>query len=97
MWRFVRSVFRSCLKVVLWRVERRRECSIGPLRVKIHSGMPRGGNMSLALNEPETVALHSNSNTIPSMHHHKWKDSLDCMQNNQWKFRGDQLPTEMSP
>ena len=65
----------------MWRVERRRDCSIGPLRVEAHFGMPRGEKMSLALYEPKQVALHSNSSTIPSMHHHKYKDSIDCMQN----------------
>ena len=34
-----------------------------------HFGMPRGAQMSMALNEPKLVALHSNSNIF----HHKWK------------------------
>ena len=38
-----------------------------------HFGMSRGAMMSLAINEPKYVALHSNSNTTPSMHH-EWKE-----------------------
>ena len=58
-----------------------------------HFGMPSSDKMSFALHEPKEVALHSNSNTTPNMHH-KWKENiLYCMQDNQQKIIGYQLPT----
>jgi hypothetical protein len=59
-----------------------------------HFGMPSSDKMNLALNEPKDVALHSNSDTTPNMHH-DWKENiLYCMQNNQKKIIGYQLPTQ---
>ena len=40
-----------------------------------HFGMPGGANMSLALNEPKQVALHSNSNTASELAP-QWKDVI---------------------
>ena len=42
-----------------------------------HSGI-EGANMSLALIEPKSIALRSNSGTTPSMHH-KLKKSIDIV------------------
>jgi hypothetical protein len=41
-----------------------------------HFGMPRSANMSLALDEPNQVALHSNASTTLSTNH-KWKEIID--------------------
>ena len=61
-----------------------------------HFGMPRGAKMSLALNEPKQVSLHSNSNSTskhaPQAEINYWY----CMQNNNWKFIGDPIPYENS-
>ena len=45
--------------------------------------------MSLALNDPEYVALHSNSNTTSEHATHVEIDYCFFMQNNQWKVIRD--------
>lgn len=63
------------------------------MKGQTHIGMPSSDKMSLALNEPKEI-VHSISNTTPNMHQ-KWKENiLYCMQNNQKKIIGYQLPTQ---
>ena len=61
-----------------------------------HIGMPRGANMDLALNVPKEVALSADSDTTSSMHHKVERNNWYCIQSNQWKIIGDQLPIESS-
>ena len=53
--------------------------------------MQRGAKLSLALNEPNQVALHSNSNTTSKVHHSGKK--ILILQN-EWKIIRDELPVE---
>ena len=64
------------------------------MKGQTHFGMPSSDKMSLAVNEPKEVALHSVSNTTPNMHHN-WKENiLNCMHNNQKKIIRYQLPAQ---
>ena len=56
--------------------------------------MPRGVTLSLALNDPKEVVLHSNSNTTSEYAPQLEKSYRFRMQNNQWKIILDQLWTE---
>ena len=50
--------------------------------------------MSLILNEPKEVALHSNLNTTSEHAQQEEGNYWFCMQNNQWKIIWDQLWTK---
>jgi hypothetical protein len=55
-----------------------------------HFGMPRRAKLSLVLNEPKLVFLHSNSNTYM---HHKQREIIDTYAKQPMEnYRETQLP-----
>ena len=71
-------VFGACL-VVVWRFEQ-RTFPYQFIEGQTQFGMQRGAEISLALNGPKKVALHS-IQALPLSMHHNWKEIIDFVCN----------------
>ena len=68
----------------------------GFIEGQIHFGLSRGAKVSLALDEPKLVALHSKSNTTSKHAPQLERIYGCCIQNNQWKSWGTNSPRKVS-